>query len=98
MQYPHWLMIGGAVLVALGFIGFAFRQNKNVVEPDHDATEMKTKGNNQKGGHNDRIGLTPFKKRLAEPHSDDEREVLLKLLADEEAKEPPPKKGILKPR
>lgn len=56
MQYPHWLMIGGAVLVALGFIGFAFRQNKNVVGPDHDATEMKTKGNNQKGGHNDRIG------------------------------------------
>ena len=56
MQYPHWLMIGGAVLVALGFVGFAFRQNKNVVEPDHDATEMKTKGNNQKGGHNDRIG------------------------------------------
>ena len=98
MQYPHWLMIGGAVLVALGFIGFAFRQNKNVVEPDHDATEMKTEGNNQKGGHNDRIGLTPFKKRLAEPHSDDEREVLLKLLADEEAKEPPPKKGILEPR
>jgi hypothetical protein len=56
MQYPHWLMIGGAVLVALGFVGFAFRQNKNVVEPDHDATEMKTKGNNQKGGHNDHIG------------------------------------------
>ena len=56
MQYPHWLMIGGAVLVALGFIGFAFRQNKNVVGPDHDATEMKTKGNNQKGGHIDRIG------------------------------------------
>ena len=43
MQYPHWLMIVGAALVALGFIGFAFRQNKNVVEPDHDATEMKTK-------------------------------------------------------
>ena len=56
MQYPHWLMIGGAVLVALGFIGFAFCQNKKLVEPDHDATEMKTKGNNQKDGHNDRIG------------------------------------------
>ena len=51
MHYPHWLMIGGAVLVALGFVGSAFRQNKNVVEPDNDATEMKTKGNNQKGGH-----------------------------------------------
>jgi hypothetical protein len=43
-------------LVALGFIGFPFRQKKNVVEPDHDATEMKTKGNNQKGGDIDRIG------------------------------------------
>jgi LPXTG-motif cell wall-anchored protein len=29
MQYPHWLMAAGAVLVVLGFIGFAFRQNKN---------------------------------------------------------------------
>jgi hypothetical protein len=56
MQYPHWLMIGGAVLVALGFIGFVFRQNKNVVEPDHDTTEMKTKGNNKKTADNDRIG------------------------------------------
>ncbi len=26
MQYP---MVAGAVLVVLGFIGFAFRQNKN---------------------------------------------------------------------
>jgi hypothetical protein len=45
-----------------------------------------------------RENLTLFKKRLAEPHSDAEREVLLKLLADEEAKEPPPKNGILKSR
>ena len=29
MQYPHWLMVAGAVLVALGFVGFVFRQNKN---------------------------------------------------------------------
>ena len=29
MDYPHWLMIAGAVLVAFGFIGFAFSQNKN---------------------------------------------------------------------
>jgi hypothetical protein len=41
-----------------------------------------------------RENLTLFKKRLAEPHSDAERQVLLKLLADEEAKEPPPKNGI----
>jgi hypothetical protein len=29
MQYPHWLMVAGAALVVLGFIGFAFRQNRN---------------------------------------------------------------------
>jgi hypothetical protein len=39
-----WLMVAGAIFVVLGFIGFAFRQNKNVVEPDHGATEMKAKG------------------------------------------------------
>jgi LPXTG-motif cell wall-anchored protein len=27
MQYPHWLMVAGAVLMVLGFIGFAFRKN-----------------------------------------------------------------------
>ena len=45
-----------------------------------------------------RENLALFKKRLAESRSDAEREVLLKLLADEEAKEPPPKNGILKSR
>lgn len=42
--------------------------------------------------------LTVFKKRLAEPHTDAEREVLMKLLRDEQAKEPPPKNGVLKSR
>ena len=46
--------------------------------------------------HQENLAL--FKKRLAEPHTDAEREVLLKLLADEQAKEPPPKNSILKPR
>jgi hypothetical protein len=30
MEYPHWLMIAGAVLVVPGFIGFAFHKNKNL--------------------------------------------------------------------
>jgi hypothetical protein len=42
--------------------------------------------------------LALFKKRLAESHTAAEREVLMKLLADEEAKEPLLKNGILKPR
>jgi hypothetical protein len=43
MQYPHWLMIAGAALVVFGFIGFAFRQNKDV-EVNHEPTEMKSNG------------------------------------------------------
>ena len=26
MEYPHWLMVAGAILVVLGFFGLAFRQ------------------------------------------------------------------------
>jgi hypothetical protein len=29
MQYPHWIMVAGAILVALGFIGLVFRKNRN---------------------------------------------------------------------
>jgi type VI protein secretion system component VasF len=46
MQYPYWLMVAGAALVVLGFIGFAFSQNKNgatVDERTHGA-EWKAKG------------------------------------------------------
>jgi len=42
--------------------------------------------------------LALFKKRLAEPHTDAEREMLVRLRTDEQAKEPPPKNGILKLR
>jgi hypothetical protein len=40
-----------------------------------------------------RENLALFRKRLAEPRDEAERQVLLKLLGDEEAKDPPPKKG-----
>ena len=30
MEYPHWLMVAGAILVAAGFIGLAFHRNRNV--------------------------------------------------------------------
>ena len=29
MGYPHWLIVAGAVLLVLGFIGHAFRQRKD---------------------------------------------------------------------
>ena len=28
-EYPHWMMMAGAILVALGFMDFAFHQNRN---------------------------------------------------------------------
>jgi hypothetical protein len=31
MEYPHWLMVAGAVLVVVGLIGLAF--HKNYAEP-----------------------------------------------------------------
>ncbi len=43
-----------------------------------------------------RENLALFKRRLAEAQSNAERDVLLKLLADEEAKEPQPKNSILR--
>jgi len=33
MQYPHWLIVAGAILVVLGFIGLASRQRLAVVGP-----------------------------------------------------------------
>jgi hypothetical protein len=33
MEYPHWLIVAGAVLVAIGFIGLAFSRNRDV-EPE----------------------------------------------------------------
>jgi hypothetical protein len=43
MEYPHWLLVAGAVLVVLGFIGFALRQKRDV-ELDHEQTEVKANG------------------------------------------------------
>jgi hypothetical protein len=42
--------------------------------------------------------LALFKKRLAEPHTDAEREMLMKLLTEEQAKEPSPKQGLCQSR
>jgi LPXTG-motif cell wall-anchored protein len=41
--YPYWLIIAGAALVAIGFIGLAFRRNRNV-EPNNEPTEVKANG------------------------------------------------------
>src|SRR5438034_1359767 len=44
MEYPHWMMVAGAVLVVFGFIGFAFSQNRNVEADDHQPPAMKANG------------------------------------------------------
>jgi hypothetical protein len=28
-EYPHWMMMAGAILVAAGFIGLAFHRNRS---------------------------------------------------------------------
>jgi len=41
MQYPHWLMVAGAVLVVIGFIGFAF--HKSNAEPVKNNPEQTSR-------------------------------------------------------
>ena len=36
-EYPHWMMMAGAIIVALGFMGFAFHQNRNGPVKDESA-------------------------------------------------------------
>jgi hypothetical protein len=42
-EYPHWLMVAGAILVVLGFLGFAFSQ-KNKNRGPNDEPEVKAEG------------------------------------------------------
>jgi hypothetical protein len=39
MQYPHWLMVAGTLLVVIGFVGFALQ--KNDAEPVEDVPEQE---------------------------------------------------------
>ncbi|SIO67428.1 hypothetical protein SAMN05443247_11736 [Bradyrhizobium erythrophlei] len=44
LGYPHWLIIAGAVLLVIGFIGLAFHRSGGV-EPNDEPTRMKANGN-----------------------------------------------------
>ena len=48
MEYPHWLIVAGAILVVLGLLGLAFRQRLAPIEPTENRPVTK-KGNNQTG-------------------------------------------------
>jgi hypothetical protein len=39
MQYPHWLMVAGTLLVVIGFVGFALQ--KNDAEPVEGVPEQE---------------------------------------------------------
>jgi hypothetical protein len=39
MEYPHWLILAGAVLLMLGFVGLALRQRGVDAEPDAIASD-----------------------------------------------------------
>ena len=44
IELPHWLMIGGAILIAMGFLGLAFARNKEVAtNPDSEPPEPRSK-------------------------------------------------------
>jgi hypothetical protein len=42
IEYPHWLMIAGALLLILGFIGLTLRQGGVEAKPDAIAGEQET--------------------------------------------------------
>src|ERR1700693_329949 len=60
MQYPHWLMVAGAVLVVAGFIGLAFAKT-GPLSPITSQREMKAKRkrpnvNRNLPGHRSHLG------------------------------------------
>jgi hypothetical protein len=62
--YPYWLIIAGAVLLAIGFIGLAFHRNRDV-EPNDELTQ--TKANGERGRRESNVAtLPPWPWRL--PH------------------------------
>jgi len=39
INLPHWLMIAGTILVAMGFLGLVFTRNRQAVtKPDSEPT------------------------------------------------------------
>jgi hypothetical protein len=64
MEYPHWLIVAGAVLAAIGFIGLVFRRNSDV-EPNQEPTEMKANRTDWKrdGRDPDAASLPPWPRR-----------------------------------
>jgi hypothetical protein len=44
IELPHWLLIGGAILTVIGFLGLAFTRNKVVAtNPDSEPPAPRSK-------------------------------------------------------
>jgi hypothetical protein len=49
MEYPHWMMVAGAILVVVGFIGLGISRNKNP-EPAEDSLRSVAPPNSSADG------------------------------------------------
>jgi hypothetical protein len=45
MQYPHWMIVAGAILVMIGFVGVAFQRNRDEVQADERPHEAEADEN-----------------------------------------------------
>ena len=41
MQYSHWMILGGGILVVIGAVGVLFRRNRDKVQADERADEVE---------------------------------------------------------
>ena len=62
MEYPHWLMVAGAILVMLGIIGLAFRQRLAPIE----RTEVANRNEQRQSDFETQITQANRKAKLAE--------------------------------
>src|SRR6266404_262481 len=58
MEYPHWMMMAGAILVAVGFTGLAIHRNRNV-ETDQKKLGRERLPDQRRVGHHRRRGRRP---------------------------------------
>ena len=82
MQYPHWMIVAGAILIVLGFIGLAFRRRMAPLEP----TEVANRNEQRRSEFGAEIAQANRKAKLAEQTKD---------RWANEAKPPPPRAAKL---
>jgi DNA-directed RNA polymerase alpha subunit len=66
MEYPHWLMVAGAILVVVGFIGLALQ--KNHAEPAENNLKQAAPTDEQNPPRLDRRRSGGGEKEMSEPN------------------------------